>query len=132
MGLWLARGRPPVDRSTGLAHPQLQNMNTFEEYQRAATQTPLSLRNNRDRIDLPVRGLQQEAGKVGSLLASAFACGRLVLTPEQVGELKDRLSEMLWCIALLCRETGVPMQELAAHSLAQLQSRVQSVDPNQR
>ena len=107
-------------------------MSTFGEYQRAATQTPLSLRNNRDRIDFPVRGLQQEAGKVGSLLASAFASGRLVLTLEQAGELKSRLSDMLWCIALLCGETGVPMQDLAAHGVAQLQSRAQSLDPDQR
>ncbi len=107
-------------------------MSTFEEYQRAATKTPLSLRNNRDRIDFPVRGLQQEAGKVGSLLASAFASGRLELTREQTGELKDRLSDMLWCIALLCGETGVPMRELAAHSLAQLQSRTKSLDADHR
>src|ERR1035441_6026426 len=54
-------------------------MRTFEEYQSVATRTPLSLRNNRDRINLPVLGLQEEAAKVGSLLASADASGKLAL-----------------------------------------------------
>ena len=68
----------------------------FEEYQSAATGTPLSLRNNRDRIILPVLGLQTDAGKVGSLLATAFGSGKLELTREQTSELCDRLSDMLY------------------------------------
>jgi NTP pyrophosphatase (non-canonical NTP hydrolase) len=107
-------------------------MRTFEEYQSAATRTPLSLRNNRDRINLPVLGLQEEAGKVGSLLASAVASGKLALTQEQTSELRDRLSDMLWQVALLCGETGITMQDVAAHSLAQLQARTKALDPDQR
>jgi phosphoribosyl-ATP pyrophosphohydrolase len=107
-------------------------MKTFEEYQSAATRTPLSLRNNRDRINLPALGLQEEAGKVGSLLASAVASGKLALTKEQTSELQDRLSEMLWYMALLCGETGIAMQDVAAHSLAQLQARTKALDPDQR
>jgi phosphoribosyl-ATP pyrophosphohydrolase len=107
-------------------------MRTFEEYQSAATTTPLSLRNNRDRVNLPVLGLQEEAGKVGSLLASAFASGKLALTQEQTTELKDRLSDTLWYVALLYGETGVPMQDVAEHSLARLLSRTRALDPDQR
>jgi hypothetical protein len=107
-------------------------MRTFEEYQTIATRTPLSLRNNRDRINLPVLGLQTEAGKVGSLLASAFGSGKLELTHEQASELQDRLSEMLWHITLLCGETGIALQAVAAHSLAQLQARAKALDPDQR
>jgi len=64
---------------------------TFEEYQAAATQVPLSLRNDRDRIQLPVSGLQEEAGKIGSLLAEAFATGKFSVTQEQSKEVKERL-----------------------------------------
>jgi NTP pyrophosphatase (non-canonical NTP hydrolase) len=107
-------------------------MKTFEEYQTLATQAPLSLRNTRDRIELPVLGLQEEAGKIGSLLAQAFASGKFSLTQEQTGEVKDRLADVLWCVAFLCNETGFSMQDLAAHSIAQLQERTKRLDPDRR
>ena len=107
-------------------------MQTFEEYQAAATLVPLSLRNNRDRIRLPVLGLQEEAGKIGPLLTEAFAVGKFNLTPDQAKEVKGRLSDILWFVALLCKETGIPMQDLAAHGLAQLQARAKGLGPDWR
>ena len=101
-------------------------MNTFEEYQALATQVPVSLRNNRDRLELPVLGLQEEAGKIGSLLTTASASGKFDLTQEQSTELKDRLSDILWYVALLSGEAGIPMQDVAAHSIAQLHERTKS------
>jgi hypothetical protein len=70
-------------------------MKTFEECQALATKVPPSLRNNRARIDLSVPGLQEEAGKIGSLLGKEFASGKLGLTQVQSGEVKDRLSDVL-------------------------------------
>ena len=55
-------------------------MDTFAQYQAIATTVPLSLRNNRDRLELPITGLQEEAGRIGRLLATASASGRLDLT----------------------------------------------------
>jgi len=107
-------------------------MSTFEEYQAVATKVPLSVRNNLDRIHLPLLGLQQEAGKIGSLLTTAAASGTLTLTDRQRGELRDRLGEIFWCIALLCNETGIPMQGVAVHSVEQLQARAKGLDPDQR
>ena len=63
-------------------------MNTFEEYQARAVKAPVSLRNNRDRINPPVLGLQEEAGKTGSLITTAFASDRLDLTGTQKEDLK--------------------------------------------
>jgi hypothetical protein len=107
-------------------------MKTFEEYQALASKLPLALRNNRDRIDLPIRGLQEEAGRIGTLLATASASGTFALTKEQSSEVKDRLSDALWYLALLCKETGIAMQDVAAHSITQLQERMKGLDPNQR
>ena len=107
-------------------------MKTFEEYQTAATQVPLSLRNDRDRIQLPVLGLQEEAGKISSLLTEAFAAGKFNLTQEQSKELKDRLSDLLWFVALLRKEAGVAMQDVAAHSIAQLRERTKGLDSDRR
>jgi hypothetical protein len=107
-------------------------VSTFEEYQAVAAKAPLSLRNDRDCVSLPVLGLQQEARKIGSLLTTAFASGKLVLMPKQTQDLKDRLSDMLWCLARLCGETGITMQDVAKHSIAQLRSRTQGLDADRR
>ena len=105
---------------------------TFEEYQAAAIRVPVSLRNNLDRINLPLRGLQEEAGKVGSLLQAVTATGRLDLAAEQRQELQDRLADLLWYVALLGNETGTSLADLAAQSLAQIQERARHLDPDQR
>ena len=107
-------------------------MRTFEEYQNSAIRSPLSLRNDRDRINMPVLGLQEEAGKIGVLLTRAFASGKLILTQEQTIELQGRLSDTLWYLALLCAETGLAMQDIAAQSIAQLEARTKALDPDQR
>jgi NTP pyrophosphatase (non-canonical NTP hydrolase) len=105
---------------------------TFEEYQDLAIKVPLSLRNNRDRINLPVLGLQEEAGKIGSLLTTASASGRFSLTPEQRRVVQDRLSDILWYVALLCGEAGITMQDVATRSIAQLQAGTKELDPDRR
>ena len=107
-------------------------MKTFEEFQALATNVPPSLRNNRDRIALPVTGLQEEAGKIGTLLAAGHATGRLALTPEQRSEFRSRLADVLWYAALLCHEAGISMQEVAALGVVQLQDRVKQLDPDAR
>lgn len=107
-------------------------MNTFEEYQALAVRVPLALRNNRDRIELPISLLQSEAGKVGSLLAGASASGKLSLTTEQRRELQDRLADILWSLALLGKEAGLALHDVAAHSIVQLQARTKELDPDQR
>jgi hypothetical protein len=107
-------------------------LSTFEEYQTLAGGLPVSLRNNRDRINLPLQGFQEESGKIGALLTNAFAAGRLELTTMQKDELKARLADTLWYLAILCTETGLAMTDVAAHSLAQLEARRNALDPDQR
>lgn len=107
-------------------------MNTFAEFQTLANQVPASLRNNLDRVNLPATGLQETAGSISSLLTRASASGHFHLTLEQRNQLHDRLSESLWYMALLCEETGITLQEVAAHGIAQLQERVKQLDPDQR
>ena len=77
-------------------------------------------------------GLQEEAGKIGSLLAKSFAAGTLELTAEQRLEIRDRLADALWFVALICAETKTPMAEVAEHSLAQLEARTKDLDPDRR
>jgi phosphoribosyl-ATP pyrophosphohydrolase len=107
-------------------------MNAFEEFQALATRLPLSLRNNLDRINLPASGLQEEAGKIGSMLAQASASGRFALTPEHRNMHHDRLSDLLWHTALICSETGIGVQDVASHCIEQLQKRAMQLDPDQQ
>jgi NTP pyrophosphatase (non-canonical NTP hydrolase) len=107
-------------------------MNTFEESQAAAAKVPLSLRNNLDRINLPVMGLQEEAGRIGAVLTQAAVSGRLDLTPEQRSQLQDRLSDVLWYVALICGETGIAMKDVASRCIDQLEERAKQLDPDRR
>ena len=107
-------------------------MMTFAEYQGIAAKVPIALRNDRDRIELPVLGLQEAAGKLGKLLAAAFASGKFHLTPAQSGEVKDQMADALWCVARLCGETGISMENAATHSIEQLQTRAEGLGPNRR
>ena len=105
---------------------------TFEEYQTVATRVPASLRNNQDRINLPLRGLQEESGKVSSLLQRMTATGRVDVAPEQREELQDRLSDLLWYLTLIANETGTSLADVAAHGFVQIQERARHLDPDQR
>lgn len=105
---------------------------TFQEFQNFAIKTPVAMRSNRDRVDLAIVGLQKDAGKIGSLLQAAFASGKLQLTPDQGAEVQDRMSDVLWYIALLSIEVGINMEDLAARSVTLLRDRMKSFDPDRR
>jgi NTP pyrophosphatase (non-canonical NTP hydrolase) len=105
---------------------------TFEEYEATVKSLPVSLRNNRDRIDLPVNGLQAEAGKIGRLLGDASVTGRLQLTPEESKNLQEKFSDVLWYLTTLCHESGMTLEKIAAQSIAQLQARMREFDPDKR
>ena len=107
-------------------------METFKEYQTVATNIPISLRNNHDRVLLPITGLQQEAGKIGSLFTTVLDSGQAGLTPDQRQELKERTGEVLWCITKLCVESGVTLQEVAEDSARRLQARGAGLDSDRR
>ncbi len=105
---------------------------TFAEHQAQALKVPLSLRNDQDRVDLPVRGLQEEAGKIGALLTTAFSSGKLALTSAQTEELRQRLGDVLWSAACICGETGLALEDVAARGVAQLAARAKDLDPDRR
>lgn len=107
-------------------------METFAAFQALAAQTPVSLRNNRDRLLLPVTGLQQEAGKVGALFGGVLEAGGAPLSAAQQDEFRDRMADLLWCMARLCEETGVSLASIAEHCAHQLQARANTLNPDQR
>jgi hypothetical protein len=42
------------------------------------------------------------------------------------------MADILWYVARLCDETGISMESVAGHSLAQFQLRMKEFDPDQR
>jgi NTP pyrophosphatase (non-canonical NTP hydrolase) len=54
------------------------------------------------------------------------------LKPEQREEMQDRLADVLWFVAMLCKESGITMQDVAHHSITQLQARHKELDPDRR
>src|ERR1039457_5581279 len=104
-------------------------MITFDEYQNIAAKVPIALRNDRDRIELPVLGLQEAAGRFGKLLSVTFASGKLHLTPAQKGgREKARWPAVFGAAPRLCGETGISMENVAKHGIAQLQARAGELD----
>ena len=107
-------------------------MTTFEEFQASATTVPVSLRNNLDRIHFLRSGLQVEAGKISRVLGEGSSTGHFSLTHEQTSELRQRLGELLYYIAMACGELRIPLQDVANSSLERLQERLSGLDPDQR
>ena len=42
------------------------------------------------------------------------------------------MADILWYVARLCDETGISMESVAGHGLAQFQLRMKEFDPDQR
>ena len=80
----------------------------------AVEERVLSIKRDREEVQLPVMGLQEEGGKLSKLLATTFASGRFRLTPAQSDEAKDRLVEILSCLTRISGETAILMETLAA------------------
>lgn len=87
----------------------------------------VSLKHSRERIELPVSELQQDAVRLGSLLQAAFESREFHLTQQQGEEVKERLANILWSIASLCDETGISMESVAAYSATQLDARIKGL-----
>lgn len=78
----------------------------------AVEQRELCIKQDCDRAQLPVMGLQEEGGKLSKLVSTTFASGKFRLTAAQSDEAKDRLVDILSCLARICGETAVLMETL--------------------
>lgn len=86
----------------------------------AAEETALCVKRDGDRVQVPVRGLQEEGRKLSKLASSTFASGRFRLTPAQSNEAKDQLAEILWCLARLCGEMAALMDTVVTNSASEI------------
>ena len=91
-----------------------------------------ALRINRDRdwVQLPVMGLQEAGGNLSKLLASTFAAGKFRLSPSATDEVKDRLVDILGCLARICGETALLMETVTARTAPHLETPADGLEPH--
>lgn len=106
-------------------------MTTFNEYQRAAVKVPVSRTTDHSPLQFPLLGLQEEVGKLASLLDISLTLNMDALTDDQTEEIRSRCGEMLWYLAHICRELNIDMEDIALRSLQELQNRAGNGNQNQ-
>ena len=72
-------------------------------------------------------GLLGEAGEIAGHLAKSVwhGDGEHDLTPEQRQLIKKEIGDVLWYVAALCAELGIPMEEVALQNLNKLVDRTE-------
>ncbi len=68
-------------------------------------------------------GLGNEAGEVTGKLKKAIRDDGGEITPERRGAILAELGDVLWYVALLADDLGIPLSEIAGANLSKLESR---------
>lgn len=100
----------------------------FDSYQEAAARTAIYRRSYPARVIYPALLLAGEAGevanKVSRLLRGANAAfDRPPLYEEEADAILDELGDVLWATAMLARELGANLSEVAMGNLDKLRDR---------
>lgn len=96
----------------------------FAEYQKGALRTALypNVGNN---ITYPTLGLCGETGEVAEKIKKLYRDRNGVMDEEFKTMLKKEMGDVLWYLAILCMEAGFTLDEVAAHNLEKLASRME-------
>jgi len=94
---------------------------TFDEYQKGAISTAIYGEGNA--IIYPTLGLTGEAGEVSEKVKKVLRDKSGEFSNEVKQAIAKELGDVLWYIAALCRDIGMPMDVVAQMNLAKLQAR---------
>lgn len=92
----------------------------FSDYQNQATKTAIYSH----KIIYPALGLANEAGEVLGKIKKVLRDNDAAFTPEQRESVADELGDVLWYIAALAHDLGVPMEVVAQRNIDKLNSRM--------
>ncbi len=73
----------------------------------------------------PTLGLVNEAGEVAGKIKKVFRDKNGEITPETHAALSAELGDVLWYLAQVCTELGLSLDDVAAHNLQKLYSRLE-------
>ncbi len=96
---------------------------TFEEYQKIALTT---LEGNADPLmqkTIWMLGIAGEAGEVVEKWKKIVAYHNGVVTEEDKEGLKGELGDVLWYIAVIAHELGLPLEDVVARNVKKLADR---------
>lgn len=94
----------------------------FEEYQTQASQT--AIYGDEYTIVYPALGLVNEAGEVVGKVKKVLRDNGGKFTPEQREMIGDEVGDVLWYMAALCTDLGIPMERIAQNNINKLNSRL--------
>lgn len=101
-------------------------MKTFAEYSEAVWQFA-SYPERGNNLIYPALGLNGEAGEVAEKIKKLWRnqgeTGASGLSAEKKEELIKEVGDVLWYVNAMCRELGVPLEEVAAKNAAKLSDR---------
>lgn len=101
----------------------------FKEYQEAAVGTAIYPavkivgQEQELRYVYPALGLCGEAGEVAEKVKKLLRDAKGELTQESKAAVAKELGDVLWYVAALSQEIGVPMEEIAVANIAKLAAR---------
>jgi NTP pyrophosphatase (non-canonical NTP hydrolase) len=93
----------------------------FDEYQKQAITTKMYPEGLA--IPYVTLGLVGEAGEVAEKIKKVIRDENGVVSEEKKKELTKELGDVLWYIAAMADELGVPLSEIAKQNIEKLQSR---------
>lgn len=92
----------------------------FSDYQTQAVKTAIY----KHEIIYPALGLANEAGEVLGKIKKVLRDNDGDFTPEMSKAISDEIGDVLWYIAALSRDLGVPLEQIAQSNLDKLNSRM--------
>lgn len=95
----------------------------FETYQNAARKTALYA--DAYRVTYPALGLASEAGEVAGKVKKVLRDRDGAFGEEQKAAIRDELGDVLWYVAVLAADLGIPMEDIAAGNVEKLRSRLE-------
>ena len=98
-------------------------MPTFDEYQEKAFSTAIYPGAGEGNIVYPTLGLNGEAGEIAEKVKKVIRDSGGEVSPELRETLKKEIGDVLWYVAVLSRELGLGLEEVADANLVKLASR---------
>lgn len=92
----------------------------ISDYQTQAVKTAIYKQD----IIYPALGLANEAGEVLGKIKKALRDNDGEFTPDIHQSISDELGDVLWYIAALSRDLGIPLEKIAQNNLDKLNSRM--------
>lgn len=94
-------------------------MSAFDEYQEAAARTINPSLGDRERLMDAAAGMAEESGEVLALVRKHLYQNK----PLDLDRLTNELGDVLWCLAIAARTTGLSLDAIAAANLEKLRQR---------